>query len=426
MQMVDQYDENEKIRTFFLPWVVCFSASLFFFYEFIQGNMFASIADEIMRDFHVEADKMAYLSSIYYVSNVIFLFVAGFLLDKYSTKKTMLLAMLLCVLSTFILAQAQSFYLALFCRFVTGIGSAFCFLGPIRLASRWFPPKQMALVAGVIVTIAMSGGMLAQYPLTLLVAQVGWREALVQIGWLGSAMLVFMYFGIIEKTQNTAHRVVQKINFLDTVKKTYLNSQILRAAAFTSLMNMAIAVYGAMMGSLYLVQKMGVAKEEAAVVNTMLFLGAILGGPLIGWCSDKLGLRVLPMKVGAVASFVTMLAVLFVPVSLPMMKVLFFLLGFFTASQIISYALVAESSSFLMTATAVSVISILTQGGYILYQNLFSYLLTQHGEMQMIHDVPTYSLGDYQYAALIFPLGLIIAFLVLFGLKETHCRHIEG
>ncbi|MBA2657681.1 MAG: MFS transporter [Tatlockia sp.] len=425
MQMVDQYG-NEKLGISFLPWLVCFSASLFFFYEFIQGNMFASIADEIMRDFQIEADKMAYLSSIYYVSNVIFLFIAGIVLDRYSTKKTMLLAMLLCVLSTFILAQAQSFYLALFCRFLTGIGSAFCFLGPIRLASRWFPPKQMALVAGVIVTIAMSGGMLAQYPLTLLVAQVGWRDALVQIGWLGALMLVIMYFGIIEKNLKSPERSLPKVNFSEIVKKTYLNSQILRAAIYTSLMNMAIAVYGAMMGSLYLVQKMGVSKEEAAVVNTMLFLGAIIGGPLIGWCSDKLGLRVLPMKIGALASLVTLLAVLFIPVSLPMMKVLFFLLGFFTASQIISYALVSESSSFVMTATAVSVVSILTQGGYILYQNLFSFLLTKHGEMRIINEVPTYSLGDYQFAALIFPVGLIIAFLVLFGLKETHCRHTEG
>lgn len=426
MQMVEEYKGNDQFVGQCLPWLVCFSASLFFFYEFIQGNMFASIADNIMHDFHLQADKMAYLSSIYYVSNVIFLFVAGMVLDRFSTKKTILIAMLFCVLSTFVLAHAQSFYLALFCRFVTGIGSAFCFLGPIRLASRWFPPKRMAMVTGAIVTMAMTGGMLAQYPLTKLVAQIGWRDALMQVGWLGTAMLVFMYFGIIEKTKDVGQRVMQKISLLNTAKKAYLNPQNLRTALYASLMNMTIAVYGAMMGSLYLVQKMGISKEDASVVNSMLFLGAIIGGPLIGWCSDKLGLRVLPMKVGVITSLLTMLAVLFAPVSLPLMKVLFFLLGFFTASQVISYALVAESSSLVMTATAVSVVSILTQGGYVVYQNLFSYLLMKHGEMQILDGVPVYSLGDYQYAALIFPLGLILALLALVGLKETHCRQIEG
>ncbi|KTC88233.1 MULTISPECIES: MFS transporter [Legionella] len=425
MRMVEEYTTNEQLGSSLLPWVVCISASLFFFYEFIQGNMFASIADNIMQDFHVQADKMAYLSSIYYVSNVIFLFVAGFLLDRFSTKKTILVAMLLCVLSTFILAHAQSFYLALFCRFVTGIGSAFCFLGPIRLASRWFPPKRMALITGVIVTIAMTGGMLAQYPLTQLVAQIGWREALMQVGWLGLIMLVVMYFGIIDKIQTTNQKKVKRLGLIATAKKAYLNSQNLRAALYTSLMNMAIAVYGAMMGSLYLVQKMGISKADAAVVNSMLFLGAIIGGPLIGWFSDKLSLRILPMKAGVVASLLTMLAILFVPVSLPLMKILFLLLGFFTAAQVISYALVAESSSPLMTASAVSVVSILTQGGCVVYQILFSFLLMRHGEMQMSDGVPVYSLGDYQYAGLIFPIGLIIALAVLFGLKETHCRQIE-
>lgn len=87
MRMVEEYKTSEQVENFLLPWLVCFSASLFFFYEFIQGNMFASIADNIMQDFHVQADKMAYLSSIYYVSNVIFLFVAGFVLDRFSAKK---------------------------------------------------------------------------------------------------------------------------------------------------------------------------------------------------------------------------------------------------------------------------------------------------------------------------------------------------
>ena len=425
MEVVEEYKECDMGKpSSLLPWLVCFAASLFFFYEFIQGNMFASIADNIMHDFHIQADKMTYLSSIYYLSNVIFLFAAGMLLDRFSTKKTMLIAMMLCVLSTFILAYAHSFYLALFCRFITGMGSAFCFLGPIRIASRWFPPKRMALVTGAIVTMAMSGGMLAQYPLTKLVIQVGWRESLLMVGWLGVAMLAFMAFWIKDKPDNKIEKASKKINVLAIAKKAYFNPQTLRAAFYTSLMNMAVAVFGAMMGSLYIMQRLGVDKEDASMVNSMLFLGAIIGGPLIGWWSDKLGLRVLPMKVGALAALITFLAILYAPVSLGVMAFLFFLLGFFTAAQVISYALVAESSSPAMTAMAVSIISILTQGGYIVYQNLFSVLLLRHGDMHMVNGLPVYSLADYQSAAMILPLGLSLALFLIFKLKETYCRQM--
>ncbi len=426
MQMIDECKRINSVKTSFLPWVVCFAASLFFFYEFIQGNMFASIADNIMHDFQIRADKMTWLSSIYYASNVIFLFVAGFVLDRFSSKKIIIVAMLLCVLSTFTLAHAHSFYLALLCRFVTGIGSAFCFLGPIRIASRWFPPKQMALVTGVIVTIAMTGGMLAQYPLTQLVLLIGWRDALMMVAWLGVIMLILMVFLVKDKPHQAIDTLRVKVSIMAQAKKAWLNAQTIRAALYTSLMNMAVAVFGAMMGSLYLMERLDVSKSDAAMVNSMLFLGAIVGGPLIGWCSDKLKLRILPMKIGAVISLAVLLAILYLPVSIGLMAVLFFLLGFFTASQVISYAFVAESSPPAITATAVSLVSILTQGGYIVYQNLFSGLLTWHSGSKMIDGVPVYSLADFQTAAIILPLGLCLALVSVLGLKETHCRHVTG
>lgn len=425
MQVVDNYRSCDDLKSLFMPWIVCFAATLFFFYEFIQGNMFASIAANIMQDYQIQADKMAYLSSIYYLSNVIFLFIAGIVLDRFSIKNTILFAMFLCVVSTFVLAYSHSFYLALFCRFITGIGSAFCFLGPVRLASHWFPPRRMALVTGAIVTMAMTGGMLAQYPLTKLVAYVGWRQAVQDVGMLGVAMLVLMIFWIKERPQVAVKKEGKPIKIFEAAKKAYLNTQYIRAAFYTSLMNMAIAVFGAMMGTLYLEQRLGISTEQAAMINGMLFLGAIVGCPLVGWISDKVGLRILPMKVGVLASMLTLLAVLYLPVSLTTMTILFFLLGFFTSAQVISYALVAESSSPMMTATAVSVISILTQGGYLIYQNLFSHLLTNFGSMHLINDVPVYQLDAYQHAAVILPIGLLIAFLLLFGLKETRCRQVE-
>ncbi|MGL5743063.1 MAG: MFS transporter [Legionella sp.] len=425
MQMVDDFQGYNDIKSSLLPWMVCFAATLFFFYEFIQGNMFASIAAHIMQDYQIQADRMALLSSIYYLSNVIFLFVAGMVLDRFSIKNTLLIAMFLCVASTFLLAYAHSFYIALFCRFITGIGSAFCFLGPVRLASHWFPPQRMALVTGAIVTMAMAGGMLAQYPLTKLVLLVGWRQAVQDVGMLGMAMLIVMFFCIKERPKVAIKHATKPINVISAAKKAYFNTQYIRAAFFASLMNMAIAVFGAMMGTLYLVQRLEITSAQASMVNGMLFLGSIIGSPLVGWVSDKMGVRILPMKIGVIASLVTLLAVLYFPVSYSVMAFLFFLLGFFTSAQVISYALVAESSPPAMTATAVSVVSILTQGGYIIYQNLFSNLLTNHAGMQMVNGTPVYLLSAYQHAAIILPAGLFIAFLMLVGLKETRCQQIE-
>ena len=235
------------------PWLVCFAASLFFFYQFIQGNMFASIADYVMRDFHIEANKLMYLSSVYYLANVIFLFVAGIMLDRFSPKRILVYSMTFCMLSTFVLAYTNDFYIALICRFIAGVTSAFCFLAPVRLATCWFPPKRMALVTGGIVTMAMTGGLVAQYPLTALVLHVGWRTAVLDVAWLGFGMLLIMLWWIQDKPEGFEIPEHQTL----PLKEAWLgclDKQPIFAGFYTSLMNLPIAVLGAAMGKLYLVQ----------------------------------------------------------------------------------------------------------------------------------------------------------------------------
>ena len=410
-----------RFSTAMQPWLVCLAASLFFFYQFVQGNMFASIADHVMRDFGIQANKLMYLSSAYYLANVVFLLAAGILLDRFSIKKILVGLMFFCMLSTFVLAYTTNFSLALLCRFVAGVTSAFCFLGPVRLATRWFPPKRMAMITGVIVTMAMTGGLLAQYPMTALVLHLGWRGAVLDVAWLGLFMLLLMMWLIEDKPpgyKEPRHEILP----LKTVWKGCMHIQPLASGVYTSLMNLPIAVLGAAMGKLYLMQRLHVSQPEASMVNGMLFLGAMLGGPVIGFFSDKLGRRLLPMQLGALVSLVIVLGILYAPVSLHMMGVLFFLLGFTTMAQVISYVLVAESAKPVMIATLMGVVSVLTQGGYTVYQNVFSAILVRGDGVTWVGGTPVYSIESYQTAALMLPAAFIVSFVLIFFLKETFAK----
>jgi len=411
-----------KICNKYLPFIVCFSATLFFFYEFIQGNMFSSIADNIMQDFNIGADKMTYLSSIYYLANVIFLFIAGYVLDNYSPKKTLIFSMLLCIISTFLFAHTSSFAVALICRFMAGIGSAFCFLGPIRVASTWFSVNRMAMITGLIVTFAMTGGILSQYPLAELVQHIGWRAAVNMVGWLGVVMFVLMYWGIRDSSSQLAFKKASIRSSLSTLKQIYYNKTIIKSAMYTSLMNMVICIFGAMLGTLYLMQRLEISKSSASLINSMLFCGAIIGGPVIGWISDNWQNRVVPMRLAAAVTLWLILLVMFAPVNTFLMGLLFFGLGLITAAQVISYAYVAENHAPEITAMAVSAISVLTQGGYVVYQNIFSYILTHSGSYSIVNGTPVYSLHNYQIAAITLPIGTAVAYFLASRLRETFAK----
>jgi len=220
--------------------IVCFTASLYFFYEFIQLNMFNAIDTFLMKEFNITALTLGDLSAYYFYANILFLFPAGMILDRVSTRKAILTAMTFSVLSTVIFSTAQTIWIAKICRFVIGCAASFCLLSCMRLASRWFPPRHLAVVMGLIVTIAMMGGMVAQTPLTLLTDHLGWRKALMIDALMGAFMLLAIFLVVkdyplgYEKKIASQRKTLSQIGFWATLASALKNSQNWLAGFYTS------------------------------------------------------------------------------------------------------------------------------------------------------------------------------------------------
>ena len=409
-------------------WLVCLSASLFFFYEFIQMNMFDAISTQLMQAFHIKATELGQLSSFYFISNVIFLFPAGILLDRYSTRKIILFSLSICILGIFLFALAKSVFLASMFRFLMGIGSAFCFLSVMRLATRWFSSARLALVTGIIVTMAMLGGVAAQTPLTLLVKAMNWRRALLVDAAFG--ILIFAVIAIVVKDfpsnycerHQLERQKVDEIGYWKSMGLAFLKLQNWLGGIYTCLMNLPLSLLGGVWGVLYLVDAHQVAKLNATYVASMLFLGTVIGGPAVGFLSDKISLRRLPMLIGAILSLVLILIIMWEPhLSFAALLFLFFSIGLTTSTQVIGYPVVAESSIPAITAMSVSIVSITTMGGQAVFQPLFGRLM----DLQAVyfhHLSADYGASDFQWAMLILPIGFLVAFIAAFCLRETYCR----
>ncbi len=405
-------------------WVVCFSAALFFFFEFMQLNMFNALSPALMEAFQVSGARLGQLSAHYFYANVLFLFTAGLVLDRVSTRKVILCAMSVCVACTYLFSLSTALWQAEACRFVTGIGGAFCFLSTVRLASRWFPPRRMALVIGLIVTMAMLGGMLAQTPFALLTDSIGWRKTLVLDASLGVLMLLIIAFFVKDSpkgrfdAQAEAHQ--GELNLLQSIIRSAKNKQNWLGGLYTSLMNLPIFLLGALWGSLYLVQIRHLSRPDSTWVTSMIFVGTILGSPFMGWLSDRLGRRRRPMLVSAVISLLIILVIMYTPeLSLMQLLFLFFMLGFVTSAQIISYPLIAESNPLSLTGSAEGLASTLIMAGGFM-QPVFGYFMELHWDHAMVNNVPLYSWSNYQCAMMIMPIAFIAAWIVALWVRETY------
>lgn len=412
-----------------LAWVVILTASLFFFYEFIQLNLFNAISVELMEEFRLDAAQLGKLSSMYFYANAIFLFPAGLLLDRFSTKKLLLVASVLCTIGTFLFGTATSYAIAALGRFIVGTGAAFCFLSCIRIASRWFPPSKMAFVTGIVVTVAMLGGMVAQTPFALLSHLIGWRHAVLVDAFLG-VLIIIAIGGVVQDrppgTQEKASSdkaTLKTLGFWRSIKLVLANPYNWLGGIYTSLLNLPVFLLGALWGINYLEQVQHISAVQASYATTAFFLGVIFGSPAFGWFSDYIGRRVLPMIIGAIASLIVILILMFVPnLSFTAIIILFFLIGFVTSSQVLSYPTIAELNPIALTGTAVSVDSVLIMTSGAIFQPFFGWVMSLSWNHTMLNNAPVYSPHDFFNAMLILPVAFVVGLIVAFMIKETYCK----
>jgi len=161
---------------------------------------------------------------------------------------------------------------------------------------------------------------------------------------------------------------------------------------------------------------------EASYATTLLFVGVMLGSPAYGLLSDRIGRRILPMIQGAVISLGVMLALLCIPsLSTFWIMTLFFLTGFVTSSQVLSFPLIAELNPPVLTSTAISVdsLSIMLSGA--ISQPAFGWIMALHAKTSA-EGVMVYSASDFMRAMWIMPVAFVISIAITFFLRESFCR----
>lgn len=421
---------HEKTTHTALAWIVTLTSALFFFYEFIQMHVFSTINLELREAFHLNAEELGQFFSMYFYANALCLFPVGNLIDRYSTKWLLVLAVSVCTIGTFMFALGTEYWMAASGRFMVGCGASFCFLSCIRIASRWFAPHRMAFVTGMVVTMAMLGGLVAQAPFSLLVHYLGsWRQALLINAFLGVIILLAILFIVqdrppgTQKEEKDDQKHLKELGLWRCIKLAALNPQNWFGGLYTALVNLPVFVLGGLWGIRYLIDVRQLTETQASYATTLFFVGVIVGCLIYGWISDHIERRVSPMIVGAILSLLVMLALMYLPgLSAGWLITLFFLIGLVTSSQVLTYPTIAELNPIYLTSTAVSIDSVCIMVSGFLIPPFFGWLMEHSGAHQVVNGLEVYSPQAFNYAMLIMPISFLVALIIAFFIRETYCR----
>ncbi len=427
-------------KSIVVAWLICGIGALFYSYEYFL-RITPSVMEPALREhFSLSAMGFGIFSSFYYYSYVPMQLPVGVLMDRWGPRRLLTLACAVSVLGTWFFAATDMVSLAASGRFLTGFGSAFAFVGVLKLATIWLPEDRLALVAGLATALGTIGAMIGDNLLGAMVEQIGWKDAVNLTAIFGLGLLAVMWFGIHDKKQDldADGGTVNSFQKIWTDFKLILgNRQIWINGAFGCLIYLPTTVFAELWGIPYLSHAHGLNFASAEFANSILFMGCTFGAPFWGYLSDRMKQRKLPMRIGAFGAAIVMTGILYLPGSTgKILYAMMFVLGFLYSAQAIVFAVGRELSPKEAGGTAIAMTNMFVMFGAIFLQPLVGRILDwcvlkrYEGKLALnalsSDEVRAlYTAADYQLAMAVIPIGIFIAATLTFFLKETHA-HAEG
>lgn len=432
-ESVLQNSHNNQ-RNFVAAWFICALGAIYYSYEYFL-RISPSVMEPALRShFNLTAGGFGVLSAFYYYAYVPLQIPVGVLLDRYGPRILLTLACLICVIGTFIFAGTQTFWIAAFGRFLVGLGSAFAFVGVLKLATIWLPETKLAMVSGLAAALGTIGAMVGDNLLGMFVINVGWRSTMEITAFFGIGLAIILWLGVRDTNKRREHT-----GTIDTFKRSMLDLNIIIRdkqmwinGLFGCLVYLPTTVFAELWGIPYLKSAQGLTQPAADFANSLLFLGFTIGAPLMGLISDRLKRRKPPMFIGAVCAAIIMGIILYIPaLSEYHIDILMFLLGLFYSAQCIVFAVGRELSPSEAAGTAMAMTNMLVMLGAMFLQPLVGHLLDWSLAHRLRHAIEVnssdlllqlYTASDYQFALSIIPLGILFAAVLTFFLRETYAN----
>lgn len=405
--------------TTFIPLFICTLGALFYSYEYFLRITPSVMSTELQHYYHIQDGSFGSLSAFYYYMYTPMQLIVGILMDRYGPRRLLTLATLSCVAGTILFAATPILYVAEIGRLLIGFGSAFAFVGVLKLATIWLPNRFFAMFAGFATALGMLGAILGDNIMTALTNILGWQETVMISAIFGVvlALLIGLFVRDQSESDRKHKRLINSVTFPEAfsgIVNIIKTPQFWIIGTIGALLYLPASVFAELWGIPFLEGNLHFSSTDAASAISMVFAGWVVGGPIFGWISDKIRLRNLPMAVsGLLAALV--IAILLFSVHLPVWSVfvLLFLFGFASSGQVIVFAVGKELGSAKLSGSSLAFTNFTVMLGGMLLQPTLGYILQ-------------YTKQDYHLALLIIPIGLIIsALLSRFVLIETFCRPVE-
>jgi MFS family permease len=397
-------------KTAAVAWLV---TAVYYFYQYSLRSAPAVMMPQLSEAFGLSATGVAALVGLFYYGYSPFSLVAGVAMDRLGPRKVVPIGAATVGIGALLFASGNS-EAASVGRLLQGAGGVFALIGAAYIATTNFPASRAATLIGATQMFGMAGGSAGQFVVGPVISGgVPWTAFWAAMGVAGLAIS-----GLLLALLPPSKPVEKRDDWLkpagSALATVFRNPQSIMCGIIAGLLFIPTTIFDMIWGVRYLQEARGLDYASAVLRSSMVPMGWIIGCPLLGFVSDRLGRRKPVIIGGGVVMFAALAWILFGRADLFPPYVLGLVAGVASGAAMLPYTVIKEANPPEMSGTATGVVNFLNFTFSALLTPVFGWVL-----VRVAGGLTQMQLEHYQTAFAPLLLGVAVAILLTFFLKET-------
>jgi len=409
-QPISKSDTRTAVKMATVAWLL---TAVYYFYQYALRSAPAVMMPQLSEAFGLSALGVASIVGLFYYGYSPFSLVAGAAMDRLGPRRLLPLAAVVVGVGALLFATGSQ-QVASVGRFLQGAGGVFALVGAIYIATKNFPASKAATLIGATQMFGMAGGAAGQFLVGPMIGRgLSWSSFWVGMGVLGLAIgaILFLLIPKEETKELPASWLKSTTNAFATVFK---NPQSILCGLISGLLFIPTTIFDMVWGVRYLQEAHGMDYATAVMRSATVPLGWIIGCPLLGFISDRIGRRKPVIIGGALLLFACLAFILFGQAGTFPPYVLGLVAGVASGAAMLPYTVIKEANPAKFGGTATGVVNFLNFTFSALLGPVFGWVLQKvSGAAEQME------LAHYQVAFAPLLFGVALAIILSFILKET-------
>jgi MFS family permease len=401
---------SRRSRTATVAWLL---TATYYFYQYTLRSAPAVMMPELSNAFAVSTTAVASMVGIFYYGYSPFSLIAGAAMDRIGPRRVVPIGAATVGVGALLFGSGNA-ELASVGRFLQGAGGVFALVGAAFIATTNFPASRAATLIGATQMFGMAGGSAGQFLVGPLIASgVAWSTFWIGMGIAGLALsaLLFVLLPESEPAQRSDDWLKGAGRSLLLV---FRNPQSILCGMIAGLLFIPTTIFDMIWGVRYLQEARGLDYASAVMRSATVPFGWIIGCPLLGLLSDRIGRRKPVIASGALVLLACLAWILYGRANVVPPYVVGLVAGFASGAAMLPYTVIKEANPPEASGTATGVVNFLNFTFSALLGPVFGWVL-----LAVSGGAATMTLEHYQTAFQPLLYGVAIAVTLTLFLKET-------